>query len=103
MPNRTCGAAATLIRAPLLALLLLLPAAAEAKQFCSDPLVPYCIKAGEMSEDLLSADDCRRRVERHIVDLERYAGCLSEMLANTEAELKSFQELIAPDAEKATN
>lgn len=76
-------------------------ASGEARAYCSEPLVPYCLKSGAVAEDgVLSDRECRGRVTDYIRDLERYATCLSDQLTQTEADIERFRALIAePPAE----
>ena len=79
---------------PALVAALVAAAAGESQAYCSEPLVPYCVKGSVGGEDLQADQACLADVVDFVSDLEDHADCLHGSLTSTEIAIERFRLLM---------
>jgi len=52
------------------------PSAPQAKVYCSEPVLPFCVNRSGVFEDATSEERCRGEVEKFYTGMEEYVECL---------------------------
>lgn len=77
-------------------------ASGEAAAYCAEPLIPYCLKDGALTEGSRTEPECRDRVEKYLRDLHRQAACLEEQIERAKQEILRIENLLGPPGEPQT-
>jgi len=90
-----CGTTVPALAAVVMVLLVVPPAFA----FCSEPIIPLCADDGVLSDDRVSARECKSLVRDYLEDLTIYRNCLQGRVQQTTEEIHRLRQLIEPGAE----
>lgn len=75
--------------------------ASPASAFCSRPIAPYCVADGNLSDEYVPEERCRRNVIDHMEDLTRYRSCLTAEIGEIDAAVERFRSLLGEAEEKS--
>lgn len=87
---RTAQRRAAILATSLVAVLLL-AAPARAQTLCSAPIAPFCIEAQSTYDDPGATDRCRQDLDAYKAQVDNYAACLAQKIAELRDEQAALE------------